>query len=305
MQSAVATPDYPARDCSTIARVALETLTPQKFHEAYRRRGRPVVITNVFDDSVDWTLAFLRGCLGDGKYLARHYGKDQFKKAKREWTRYSEFIDVPFAKYADMLEDRTAHVENVYLAQVDIGKTPAGASIRSAVDELAARTGLGRLAQSDLNIWLGPGGHREPLHFDMGDGTLMQLHGAKRVVLFPPWASRDLYPFPFSKGPIPPWVSQVDVEQPDFRTFPRLGQALEHRRETRLSRGEILYIPAFWWHEVTALGDDYVCSVNRFWRVDPVVRNFGSPRTLVFYLMNKVPWRFVTFLDRWIRKLRE
>ncbi|MFM7427249.1 MAG: cupin-like domain-containing protein, partial [Elainella sp.] len=58
------------------------------------------------------------------------------------------------------------------------------------------------------------------------------------------------------------------------------GQALQHRSDITLQPGELLYIPAGWWHEVTSLtdsspdSDGMVCSVNRFWRVYPTRRAF-------------------------------
>ncbi len=61
-------------------------------------------------------------------------------------------------------------------------------------------------------------------------------------------------------------------ENPDFQSFPKLKQALQHKHEVILNQGEVLYIPAGWWHEVTALGDEMVCSVNRFWSVSPISR---------------------------------
>jgi hypothetical protein len=125
-------------------------------------------------------------------------------------------------------------------------------------------------------LWWGPGGHTEPLHFDSGDGTLAQLHGTKRVVLFPPSQTRNLYPFPLHRRGIAPWISQVYPDRPDFDRFPRLKTALPHRMDITLAAGEMLFIPANWWHEVSALSEDYICSINRFWKVAPLSRLFTN-----------------------------
>ena len=45
-------------------------------------------------------------------------------------------------------------------------------------------------------MWWGPAGHTEPLHMDCCDGTLLQLRGRKRVVLFPARCWAGLRPFP-------------------------------------------------------------------------------------------------------------
>lgn len=291
----------PAR---TVDRVALADLTAAEFHRRYRAASRPVVITGTFPADTDWTLDYLGGQFGTSRFLARHYGKDQFKRPIIEWKRYSEVVELAYADYADMLRDRRAHENNIYMAQVNVGGTPAGRAIRASVDALASRTGMVPLLNSDLNLWLGPSGHTEPLHFDPGDGTLMQLHGAKRVVLFPPRATPNLYPFPIAKGAIPPWVSQVTIRRPDFERFPRLPAALSQRYEVTIGRGDIVFIPAFWWHEVTALGEDYICSVNRFWR-PPLRRNLAHGRAMMMFAINLFPLKFVLAADSVVRRWRE
>jgi lysine-specific demethylase 8/hypoxia-inducible factor 1-alpha inhibitor (HIF hydroxylase) len=132
-----------------------------------------------------------------------------------------------------------------------------------------------------MNIYVAPGGHSSGLHYDSVDGTLMQLHGAKKVVLFPPSQTYNLYPFPvyihLRYGlKLRCWFSQVYPEDPDFKSFPKFKEALQHKREVILNKGETLYIPAGWWHEVIALGDEMVCAVNRFWRVYPTSRAMFS-----------------------------
>lgn len=287
-----------------VDRIALAELSREVFRRRYRAASRPVVITGVFPAGTDWTLDYLCQQLGGMRYRARHYGKEQFTRPIYEWQRYSELVELSLSDYAAMLCDRRAHRDNVYLAQVDVGGTEAGRSIRPAVDALAARTGMAPFLDSDLNLWLGPSGHTEPLHFDPGDGTLMQLHGAKRVVLFPPQATADLYPFPIAKGAIPPWVSQVSIRRPDFARFPRLRQALPQRLETTIGLGDVVFIPAYWWHEVTALGDDYICSVNRFWK-PPARTCLFHGRAMMMSAMNKLPFKYVMAADRALRWLRQ
>jgi lysine-specific demethylase 8/hypoxia-inducible factor 1-alpha inhibitor (HIF hydroxylase) len=130
----------------------------------------------------------------------------------------------------------------------------------------------------------------------------MQLHGSKLVSLFPPSQTANLYPFPFFRQ-IPPWFSQVDTDIPDYQAFPGYREALKHRTDVILAEGEILFIPVSWWHEVTALGGDYVCSVNRFWKVKPATRNLSHVRSATFWIMNRVPWKAVMAVDTAIRRM--
>jgi hypothetical protein len=64
-------------------------------------------------------------------------------------------------------------------------------------------------------MWWGAPGHTEPLHCDLTDGTLWQLRGRKRVVLFPAEVWRDLYPFGVEQRMS--WAfSQVRHDSPDL-----------------------------------------------------------------------------------------
>jgi Cupin-like domain len=265
-----------------IERIHISQITPKEFAARYRSgEGRPVVITGALDGLPPCTPEWLTEKLPAGKLPARFYGKDHFKKPKTEWKKYSEIIQVTPVEYAAMLADRVAHEDNIYMAQVPIGETALGGIIRPAIDQIGARTGLE--AAIDLNLWWGPGGHTEPLHFDSGDGTLVQLHGVKRAVLFPPSQTRNLYPFPVSRKGIAPWISQVYLDRPDFDHFPRLKTALPHQVDIMLAAGEVLFIPANWWHEVSAVSEGYICSINRFWKVAPLSRLFTNRITPLVY----------------------
>jgi lysine-specific demethylase 8/hypoxia-inducible factor 1-alpha inhibitor (HIF hydroxylase) len=287
---------------TAVERIPLSSITPDDFYRTYRVPGRPVIITGAFDRVDDWTLDLLSDKLGNTTYNARIYGRDYRKKPKREWKKYSDVKAYPYNEYAQMLRDRTAHDQNIYMAQVAFGNTPLADTIRAPVQELETRCDMERMVpEMDLNLWLGPSGHTEPLHFDNGDGTLMQLHGAKKVILFPPSQTDNLYPFPFFAD-IPPWFSQVDTDEPDFDVFPGYREALQHKIEVVIGQGDILFIPLSWWHEVSALGDDYVCSVNRFWKAKPTSRHFVHRRGTVFYVMNLLPWKVVMAIDGVLRK---
>lgn len=87
------------------------------------------------------------------------------------------------------------------------------------------------------------------------DNILVQVVGRKRVVLFPPSDSPYLY-LVGDKSRV------MDIDAPDLVTFPKFSQA--SRWEATLEAGEVLYIPALWFHNVTAL--EFGVAVNVFWR---------------------------------------
>ena len=85
------------------------------------------------------------------------------------------------------------------------------------------------------------------------------IRGRKRVRLFGHDLS-SLYPNPLgSHGKTV--QSQVDCDSPDLDRFPLFANA--RCEETVLAPGEMLFIPAFYWHQVCAL--DTGISVNMFY----------------------------------------
>ncbi|NEQ28626.1 MAG: hypothetical protein F6K28_58615 [Microcoleus sp. SIO2G3] len=183
-----------------------------------------------------------------------------------------------FTEYAAALRSGEAAAKDLYLAKCPLRSTVLGK--RTSFHALRDRLGL-RFAATNLNLWVGPSGHVEALHYDPSDGTLMQLHGAKKLLLFPPDQTPNLYPFPVTVHlrhgmKLRSWFSQTYPEKPDFAAFPKLKTALALRREVILKAGEVIFLPAGWWREVTSLGDGMTCSVNQFWHPYPWSRALRS-----------------------------
>ncbi|MBD2055605.1 cupin-like domain-containing protein [Oculatella sp. FACHB-28] len=265
----------------SISRVPASALTASEFFEQYQKPGVPVIVAGLLDAELDWSLDYLREKLNTFVLPIRRYGWKRYEQDKRTWQSIgsgTEAQRVPFIQYAEMLESGEAQEQDIYLVKRSLKNTPLEQNLAS-LQQVGEKLGLAPM--SDFNLWLGTSGHITCLHYDPMDGTLIQLRGAKKVVLFPPSQLYNLYPFSF-------WVhlrhglkmrasySQVYPERPDFEAFPRLRQALQHRYDDVLRQGEVLFIPAGWWHELTTVGNEagdvMVCSVNRFWQV-PAVRS--------------------------------
>jgi len=115
---------------------------------------------------------------------------------------------------------------------------------------------------------------------DVTDGTLLQLYGQKKVVLFPPECWRALRPHPVDPAGMSWAFSRLNLRRAlaaDPASFePPLREALTRRVELTLCEGEMLFIPACAAHEISGLavaevanGDSHhVLSVNRFWKTD-------------------------------------
>lgn len=103
-----------------------------------------------------------------------------------------------------------------------------------------------RIASPGLCLWT---------HYDVMDNLLVQVCGEKKAVLFSPNDFEYLY-IQGDKSLV------LDVDQPDLKKFPLFGKAT--RYEATLSSGDVLFIPALWFHSMTSL--DFGIAVNVFWK---------------------------------------
>jgi len=111
--------------------------------------------------------------------------------------------------------------------------------------------------------WLGPAATITPLHCDYDDNVFAQVWGSKRIMLAPPHHEPFLYVR--EANPVL-FGSPVDAEAPDFERYPLARQAT--LIEVVIEPGEMLYVPAGWYHQVHAL--EFSLSVNRWARGVPL-----------------------------------
>ncbi|GAB3379213.1 cupin-like domain-containing protein [Massilia agri] len=112
-------------------------------------------------------------------------------------------------------------------------------------------------------FWLGPIGTMTPLHCDFDDNIFAQIWGTKRIFLAPPHHDEFLYVR--EANPVL-FGSPFDPEQPDFDAYPLARHAAPV--EVIVEPGDMLYVPAGWYHQVRAL--TFSLSSNRWARGKPL-----------------------------------
>ncbi|KAM4561771.1 tRNA wybutosine-synthesizing protein 5 isoform 1-T1 [Fundulus diaphanus] len=103
-----------------------------------------------------------------------------------------------------------------------------------------------RISSCGLQLWT---------HYDVMDNLLAQVTGRKRVVLFSPQDALHLY-LNGDKSEV------LDIDAPDLERFPEFVKA--RRYDCVLEPGDLLFIPALWFHNTRAL--NFGVGVNVFWR---------------------------------------
>uniref|UniRef100_A0A8C4UM16 tRNA-yW synthesizing protein 5 n=1 Tax=Falco tinnunculus TaxID=100819 RepID=A0A8C4UM16_FALTI len=140
-----------------------------------------------------------------------------------------------------------------------------------------------RISSAGLQLWT---------HYDVMDNFLIQVTGKKRVVLYSP---RDA-PYLYLSGT----KSEVlDVDNPDLQKYPLFVKA--KRYECVLEAGDVLFIPALWFHSV--ISEEFGVAVNVFWKHLPAESYDKSDA-----YGNKDPMaasRALQILDRALKTLEE
>uniref|UniRef100_A0A452QBB1 tRNA wybutosine-synthesizing protein 5 n=1 Tax=Ursus americanus TaxID=9643 RepID=A0A452QBB1_URSAM len=103
-----------------------------------------------------------------------------------------------------------------------------------------------RISSPGLQLWT---------HYDVMDNFLIQVTGKKRVVLFSPRDAQYLY-LSGTKSEV------LDIDNPDLAKYPLFSKA--RRYECSLKAGDVLFIPALWFHNV--ISEEFGVGVNIFWK---------------------------------------
>lgn len=127
-----------------------------------------------------------------------------------------------------------------------------GSRQTDSIDEFANKV----FRRDTMQLWVGTRGNITPLHYDRNHGLLVQILGEKSVILFSHEDSRALYPFP-SHSP-KSHLSRINFRKVEdeaelLHFFPKFSRAQPY--SCVISPGDILYIPPFWWHDVTSQDD--------------------------------------------------
>ncbi|CAG7827609.1 unnamed protein product [Allacma fusca] len=225
-------------------------------------REEPVVIRgfNLGDCLTKWTPEYLRA-----------KGSDKLVKVHRSPYKRLDFRRKNFAYETVTFSDLVKHCSEGseskdYWYLRSLGEDPRGKDVSDlekhfpdlfadicipkVFDEELFFSSVFRITSPGLQLWT---------HYDTCHNILIQVRGRKRVVFYPPSEALNLY-LDGDKSEV------LDIDSPDLEAFPKF--ALATRYETFLDEGDIVFIPALWFHNITAL--DFSISVNVFWKNLPL-----------------------------------
>ncbi|GEM_PF-2053977 len=247
----------------------------QEFARSFLTPSRPVVIQGAIDDWPArklWNPGYFREKVGDVTItvltcdqdldLESSLRIDSILASRREKITIKDLLD-------NLDSDGPYHHY--------VGGMPIASSLPDLMPDIKVPAYHVDPSATKARMWLG-GPFIGPLHFDRTDNLHAVVHGRKHFRLLPPGESRRLYPS--SLRSIIPHISQASFHPEDYDRFPRMRGAKSV--ELELEAGDMLFIPAGWWHQVTT--PVLTISVDHMWPV----RTHLSPQFL-----RLVPWRML------------
>lgn len=234
------------------------TPSPDELYRHYWAAQRPVVLT---DFTASWP-ALAKWTPG---YFREHFGKlvveitddresdpryDQNHKRHSRRMRMDRFIDRVVA--AGTSND---------LYMVSNNHTMKRRAFAKLLDDVTPPAALFEPTRgAATSLWIGPGGTVTPLHHDTTNILFNQIYGRKQFELVSPQETVLLL------DPLDGFYSPVDLDRLADAKHPALRDLLV--KTVVLEPGDSLFIPAGWWHRVTALDVSISFSLLGFRRAN-------------------------------------
>jgi hypothetical protein len=230
----------------------------EEFEREFLAQGQPVVVeggASGWPARTAWAPERLQERLAGRKVRVASSERDVFGYDEARAAYEHEELDI--AEAVALITRARPSGRSYYLMQQSIAREfPELAADLPALEYLGG-------ARASPHLWFGTEGNLTPLHYDMANNLFAQLVGRKSFLLFEPGDAERLYPWPARSKHHN--LSEVDPERPDLERHPQFVQAQPWT--CSLEPGDLLFLPAFWWHQVRSL--EMGVSVSIWWAPRP------------------------------------
>lgn len=235
---------YLLMDSSVITTLKLSELETNGFYDHFLHVHQPLLITDIFN-----VYPALKALNID--YIAKKYGENVidvkvsdrsgiFTLDPETGKPYFNPARMTIKEYVRTCAIQSAN-KKIYAQQISIFD-----NIPEFKNELQFLHYIPDYLIDSANLWLGAGGNTTALHFDGANNFFMQLFGEKKILLYSPKYFHELYPHSWKSKAS--HISPVDASKLDYTKYPNAIKA--QKIELTISAGSILFLPAYWWHQV-------------------------------------------------------
>jgi hypothetical protein len=226
-----------------------------EWNEEFAKQSQPCLIADGLQDwpaFEKWSPDYLKAAAGERQVTVQvsHSGKWRFKPdgSPVEASAQYGIPQVRLHQATDWVVSRPQGY-HYYVSETDLRQFP----------ELLADLRFPGPAAAVVNLWFGSNATVTPLHFDRMHNFFAQITGRKTATLIDPADTRHVH---VAADAAFYHLSPVDVEEPDLAAHPQFRHV--QPRTIAVEPGQMLFIPAFWWHHVRS--HDVSISVNKWWK---------------------------------------
>ncbi|NER88924.1 MULTISPECIES: cupin-like domain-containing protein [unclassified Moorena] len=220
----------------------VKTIDNETFANEYVAKHRPVIIRQGIQhwQAMQWEDDYLKKVVGEQPvkvYIFSYYqeGKVNLKDSLQEKMSVADFIE----RYKSIDKNYYISDQNLFpVLHQDLGTHP----VLETFPISRRRT-----------LFWGNGGQKSHLHYDDNENIMCQCDGEKEFLLFDITDFKYLYPATPEQ-----FISAIDLDRLDSGQFPLLNHATPY--VARIKKGDILYVPCYWWHRVTSFGRNIAVS---------------------------------------------
>jgi hypothetical protein len=221
-------------------------LTPARFAAEHLKPMKPVIFTDLMNPwpaKSKWTV----------DYFKKEYGHLRVPIFSANYSKPGKTYMVPDREmdFRDYLTEMEKGPSDLRMFLFNIFRHAP-----ELCDDFATPTIMEGFIKSFPFMFFGGQGSKVALHYDidMSHVFLNQIFGRKRVVLFAPEQSKNIYRHPYTVA------SYIDVNKPDYEKFPALKNA--EGFECILMPGETLFMPSGYWHYIEYTDFGYSISLR-------------------------------------------
>lgn len=237
----------------------------EEFHREYVQGSRPVILLDAISDwpaLEKWSWSFFRQNHGARTVACGRCFDQSWRTTIGEYIEYAEQYRAGHEREPG--GEAPIYMEGWYFRREE-PELDRDWSMPAVCDNDWLEYLPGKLDPKSTSVLIGPKGCFTKLHHDlMGTHSWnAQVMGAKRWLLASPDYFGDVYG-ETRQGP--GYYPGTDLDRPDLARYPNLAKVRYY--EGVVGRGEVMFFPARWLHQVTTLEDsislkhNYVCGNN-------------------------------------------
>jgi len=228
---------------TSILEISADEITLAEFEASYMATGTPCVFRQGFScEASNWTFDSIKEKARDSKVFVR---KNTNSELYRQGKKY-KIVQMKFQDYINDLRQHNSRAQNRYLAVNNVTRCLA-----PLLEDIVQPKLIGKV-HSGPHIWVGCEDHYEFNHFDPDASFLCMCIGQKKARLVSFEFLHDLQCNPLGS------LGRTIQSQLGFDELPPHVTW----QEAILNPGDMLYIPGFYFHQITSLTDSV--SLNYF-----------------------------------------